>query len=414
MRPKIIKVSSFEDGSYTIKAPPASTERPFGPDAPRAPEPRIAAAQDKAGQIIALAEDDADLIRRRAREEGHREGFQSGLAEAQSAVLEEHGRLLESMGHTIQNFQNDFTKREEVLTMELSKLAIAICAKLLAIELSHSRDAAIPMAQAAVKLLTDKARVRLRVHPLDLENVIAMKNQIMLSVDGLSQLEVVGDHEIGLGGCMLETGSGLIDARLSTQLSEIAAEFLDIELGVEQSSSMDPMVAAAIKALGNVSVLSSGEPALQQPSYEGPRRDDKVTRAAELRAREIINAAEAEAKALLERAEADAVAMRATISVTEPAPSQEIIPSPRPARAMHPAMAKPGDTVRPAIESVENPLEDEVIDELIEGVGMRVPADQLLPKVPPAPQKPSGGLDEATDSLARMLGKKKPKPVRPW
>lgn len=412
MRPKIIKVSSFEDGSYTIKAPPATGERPFGPAAPRNPEPRIAAAQDKASQIIALAEDDADNIRRRAREEGRKEGFQAGLAEAQSAIMQEQGRLLQALGQAIEGFQRNLVEREDGIATELSKLSIAIAAKLLAVELAHSREAAVPLAKVAIRFLTDKSRVRLRVHPLDLDHVIALKNQIMLSVDGLTQLEVVGDAAVGLGGCLLETGSGLIDARLSTQLSEVAAEFLDIQLGVEEGAGMDPMVAAAIRALGHGGVLGSIETVPQQPSYEVPRREQANVREAEARAREIIEAAEAEAEDLLRRAEAEALALRPAPPV---AASSAPPPPPRPRpQPLHPAAPKPGDTVRPAMESVENPLEDEVIDELLEGVGMRVPADQLLPKTPANTPKGSGGLEEATDSLARMLGKKKPKPARPW
>lgn len=412
MRPKIIKVSSFDDGSYTIKAPPDSGERPFGPAAPRNPEPRIAAAQDKAGQIIALAEDDADNIRRRAREEGRKEGFQAGLAEAQSAVIQEQGKLLQALGEVIEGFQRDLVEREEQFATELSKLSIAIAAKLLAVELAHSRDAAVPMAKAAIRYLTDKSRVRLRVHPLDLDHVIALKNQIMLSVDGLSQMEVVGDAAVGLGGCLLETGSGLIDARLNTQLSEVAAEFLDIELGVEEGVGMDPVLAAAIRALGHGGILGTIETVPQQPSYEVPRREQGTTKEAEARAREIIEAAEAEAQAMLRRAEAEAQALRpAPPIVAPPTPTAPVRPrNPTP----HPAAPKPGETVRPALDSVENPLEDEVIDELLEGVGMRIPADQLLPKTPPKAPKMGAGLEEATDSLARMLGKKKPKPTRPW
>jgi flagellar biosynthesis/type III secretory pathway protein FliH len=413
MRPKIIKVSSFEDGSYTIKAPPDTGERPFGPQASRSPEPRVADAQDRASQIIAMAEQDADNIRRRAREEGRREGLQAGLAEAQTVIMQEHGRLLQAMGESIESFESDIAQREESLATDLSKLAIAIAAKLLALELAHSRDAAIPMAKTAIRYLMDKSRVRMRVHPLDLEHVLAMKNQIMLSVDGLNHLEVVGDLAVGLGGCLLETGSGLIDARLSTQLAEVAAEFLDIQLGVEEDAVVDPLVAAAIRALGHGGVLGSIETVPQQPSYDVSRRERDATREAEARAREIIEAAEAEAEAMLQRAEAEAQALNRTTLPPRAAP--EPPPAPRPsARPQHPAAPKPGETVRPAIESVENPLEDEVIDELLEGVGMRVPADKLLPKQAPQAPKGSGGLEAATDSLARMLGKKKPKSVKPW
>ncbi|MEB3328516.1 MAG: FliH/SctL family protein [Candidatus Sericytochromatia bacterium] len=420
-RPKIIKLSSFEDGSYTIKAPGPSEAKPYGPTAPRSPDPRLAGAQDRASQIVAVAEADAEAIRAAATEEGrrrgHAEGYAAGLEEAKAAVFGEYGRLLESLARAEAGYVADVAGREAALSQQLARLSVAIASKLLAVELAHGREAAVPLARVAIKHLTEKTQVRLRVHPLDMQTMVGAKQQLMLSVDGLAQLDLVADPAVGLGGCLIETRSGLIDARLSTQLAEVASELLEVELGIEDGPGLDPVVAAAVRALGSSGLLAAAEAAPSMPAYELPGRQDAAALAeAEARARQIVAAAEAQAAAMLTQAEAEARAIQAAHQAQPP--GGPAAPAPAPAvvvaspAARKPAAARPAP--QPAKAAVpEGPLPNEKLDEIVQGARTPVVAEGLLATKPkPAEKEPD--IEQATSSLKRLLGKGKPKPSRPW
>ncbi|MEB3198102.1 MAG: FliH/SctL family protein [Candidatus Sericytochromatia bacterium] len=426
IRPKIIKVSAFEDGTYTIRTPGRSAERPFGPAASRSPEPQVSAAQDKASAIIALAEEDAEQIRQVALDEGrargHAEGYAMGLEEAKRTVVQEYGQILGALSQAIAQFHAEMAQREDNLIQELSKLSIAIAAKLLPIELAHGREAALPLARVAIQHLIDKTQVRLRVHPLDMDQIVAVKQQLMLSIDGLNQLDIVPDSNVGLGGCLVESRSGLIDARLSTQLAEVATSLLDVQLGVDEGSGVDPMVAAAVQALGHSAMLSTIDSSSANPAahMEALMRRDAATQAeAEARARQVVQAAQAEAAAVLAQAQAQARALAMSAqplpSVPPPAaPAAPPPPAPTPRATPAPAPVPPAPPpIAAKREHLEAPLGDQAIDELLSGVESRIPADQLLPNVA-SNRNQEPNLEQATDSLARMLGKKKTKSGRGW
>jgi flagellar assembly protein FliH len=74
----------------------------------------------------------------------------------------------------------------------------------------------------AVRRITDKENVRVRVSVADAPHVKEMRQEILELMDGLRHLEIVDDRRVGDGGCVIETNAGTIDAKIETQLSEIA------------------------------------------------------------------------------------------------------------------------------------------------------------------------------------------------
>ena len=51
-------------------------------------------------------------------------------------------------------------------------------------------------------------------------------------VDGLRFIEIVEDRRVGDGGCVIETNAGTIDAKIETQIAEVARA-----LGVSESEA---------------------------------------------------------------------------------------------------------------------------------------------------------------------------------
>ncbi|MFN3428790.1 MAG: FliH/SctL family protein [Candidatus Sericytochromatia bacterium] len=280
---KVIKAVKFEDGTYTIHSAPAPfvptdvhghPEAGLGPHAPGIDHAAALAAvqaeakalveqaqaeadfalklaHEEAEAIRVKAQQDAELLRAQAAQAAQQSGFEQGLAAGQQAgyeaVAAEYSQHLADLMTNTEAAaalrQTWFANHEK----DLVKMAVLIAQKILLTELSISRDSVLKLAAAALKRINDKTAVRLRVHPDDQALVMKAKGPLMLGVDNLTSLEIVADPGVGLGGCVVETRTGIVDARVATQLSEVATTLIEIPMGDE--NELDPVVLQAIRAL---------------------------------------------------------------------------------------------------------------------------------------------------------------------
>ncbi|MDB5101503.1 MAG: fliH [Cyanobacteria bacterium RYN_339] len=297
MTPKIIKSSRFEDGTYAIKAPVHPLPMIDPEEGLNGPfvDPVLLAAELESREVLRRAREQADAAmaqasahfaereaellarmseeREQVLEAARREGFGVGLAEGRDAgqqmVVDEHAAALATLHNATELAAAERALWFEKQEKDLVKLAILIAQKILLMELATSRDSIVEMAQAAIKHVTDKTHVRVRIHPGDLPRLNAARQQLMLAVDNLTSLELVGDPEVGVGGCMIDTRTGMVDARLATQLAEVAAALLDIVPGPDGAGDLDPMVLAAVRALGQGGHVLAAAPAAA-PTWQRP------------------------------------------------------------------------------------------------------------------------------------------------
>ena len=75
--------------------------------------------------------------------------------------------------------------------------------------------------------VVDKDSVIVKVNPDDLELINSISDDSSLSLKDFKRLEFKEDGHVERGGCIVETNSGTIDARLSVQLEEIESELLE-------------------------------------------------------------------------------------------------------------------------------------------------------------------------------------------
>lgn len=295
---KIIKAAKFEDGSYAIRggldaegnaSGDAAAELPVIQAAREGAEALLSNARAEAERLLSSARLEAARLRSEAQREaeaaraeaeasGRAAGYDSGLAqgreEAVAAVLNEQSGLLLQMAETLDAQDRENERWLSERTQELAKLALLIAGKLLQGEPRHGREAVAAIAEAAIKRLNDKSRVRLRVAPADLPTLQQARERLLTSND-VGTLELVGDPQVGAGGCLLETRTGVVDARFATQLAEIAQGLFLQPFKPEA----DPVVGLAIEALKQpapeaapapTASVPAAAPAPASPSADGP------------------------------------------------------------------------------------------------------------------------------------------------
>jgi flagellar assembly protein FliH len=80
----------------------------------------------------------------------------------------------------------------------------------------------VPVVERSLQMLSDREQLTIRVNPDDLKVVLDAKPQLLEAVDGIQKLTVLEDPSVRPGGCLVQTPTTEIDARLETQLQELA------------------------------------------------------------------------------------------------------------------------------------------------------------------------------------------------
>lgn len=190
----------------------------------KAMEDREKAARDILAQAMQKAEEILSDARRRA-DEAYRQaaarGYDVGLAQGLAAAEAEAAKLLSTLDEAIRKVSSLKGQIMREAQQDLVEMSIAVSAKVigaLASENPKVTEAVVADALSRVKMTTS---VSVRVHP-DVYGYLAAKGEELANlVDGVRTIEFIPDPRIELGGCVVETDSGIIDATVEGKLAEV-------------------------------------------------------------------------------------------------------------------------------------------------------------------------------------------------
>lgn len=164
-------------------------------------------------------------VAEQARAEGLELGYREGLARVRTEFEEEKRRLASAVEAVMAKIRSS---RAEVLAQaqdEVGDLVLEVARKILKDEVKWNREVVMGIVKDALRRVIDKDNVRIRVNVEDLPTVKEARADLLSTIDGIKDLEVIDDRRVGLGGAIVETDSGTIDARIETQLEEIKRAF---------------------------------------------------------------------------------------------------------------------------------------------------------------------------------------------
>ncbi len=165
--------------------------------------------------------DDRNLISR-AREEAQsikesaaKEGYEEGIAQAKADIE----NLRNSIGAFLSAKQEVF----DYISPDLLEISVDIAKKIIKKELQQDPTIILENIVELLKSLSkEETKVTLRVNP---EQAILLKQKIPEVVEmagSEAKVNVISDENITLGGCMVTTTNGIIDATIETQVSIIS------------------------------------------------------------------------------------------------------------------------------------------------------------------------------------------------
>lgn len=199
----------------------------------------IEKAKAEASQIVAEAQAQRDKMESEARQAGydagHSEGYQAGEAEVERLVERMH-KILEAV----------MQRREEILQdteSQIVELVILMARKVIKILSENQKNVIMANTLAALKKVKTRGEVTLRVNLEDVKLTSSHAEEFIQHVENVKGITVLEDSAVEKGGCIVETDFGAIDARISSQLTELENKILEVS-PVKNIKRQDPLTSA--------------------------------------------------------------------------------------------------------------------------------------------------------------------------
>jgi len=184
----------------------------------------IQKAKNEAAQILADAQAQKERIEADARQngfdQGHQEGYEKGVAEVERLIERMH-KILDAV----------MQRREEILQeteSQIVELVILMARKVIKILSDNQKNVIMANTVAALKKVKTRGKVILRVNVEDVKLTTAHTEEFIQHVENIQGITVLEDSAVEKGGCIVETDFGAIDARISSQLTELENKILEV------------------------------------------------------------------------------------------------------------------------------------------------------------------------------------------
>lgn len=175
----------------------------------------VAAAHERAEHLVREATLEAASIRHEAYAEGREEGARDGVALARAELTEQMALLQ----HALQESKSIRDRLLWAAEQEIIELVLQATRAVVGEQARLDPAVTVETVERALDRAGSQNVVALRVHPERRELIDAHLTELHGTP---APFEVRADDSISIGGCVIDTQSGQVDARLDVQLEEIA------------------------------------------------------------------------------------------------------------------------------------------------------------------------------------------------
>lgn len=182
-------------------------------------EDMLSHAEAEAARIIAQAEEHAAIIEQVASDKA----VHKAKAELAAETAGELGEMRKSLAASVAELAVVKEKLDADLERELVEFAVAIARKIVMREVTIDREIVLALVKVALTKLHSRVDAAVHLNPLDLPYV----SKHLDSLGYRGRIELIEDQAITAGGVMIHTETGDVDARIESQLDEIAYGLLN-------------------------------------------------------------------------------------------------------------------------------------------------------------------------------------------
>ncbi len=168
---------------------------------------------------------------RLGKEAGKQLGLNAGRSEGKKLAAEEFRIATQAQLDQLTNDANEVAKQMidcmsnwvENAQAKLTDIAVETVTRLIHSELVVNRDAIVSMAASALEEAGVISDCKIRINPFDKSALITHKERLLQANTHLVNIEFVEDEAI-IGGCLIDSASGIIDATANNFLDRLNKE----------------------------------------------------------------------------------------------------------------------------------------------------------------------------------------------
>ena len=179
----------------------------------------LQSARDEAARIIARAEENSSIIQQIASDKSAHAAHLDIDAEIADRVADLRLQLAETIVK-ISALAGEMTANIE---HELVELALQIAKKVVVREVTIDREIALTLVKVSLAKLHNRSVAEVHLNPDDFIYVKSHTDKLNFR----GSLDLIEDKSITIGGCLIHTETGDIDARIESQFDEISHGLLN-------------------------------------------------------------------------------------------------------------------------------------------------------------------------------------------
>lgn len=204
---------------------PVETTPPVSPQKPVSPSLNPTEAADLIEQarqsVLEQIKSEAESARELGRQRGLREGRQLGIDEAKNELAKEISQFQAITAQLGEAIATGVHNQEE---LAISIAFEAIC-KILG-ESAAKASMIEALVRQTAKQIVQSEKLLIRLHPADLD-LLQQTGAVDMTLKDVGIVSWRADKQITIGGCIVESSLGGLDARLETQLKRLCSTLLE-------------------------------------------------------------------------------------------------------------------------------------------------------------------------------------------
>lgn len=206
--------------SNIIKAAPVYTG-PSPEEVSQEIEEKYKEAEMEAARIIAEAKESAEAIRNTAHEQGKKAGFDEGYANGLAQMVEKEQGLKNKEKELEELYQRKIDELEPQFVDALT----GIYEHIFNVDLKDYREIIVHLITGTIRKVEGNKDFIVHVSKEDYPYVSMQKKVVQASATAPnSSVEIIEDLTLAKSECLIETGGGIFDCGLGTELKELTAK----------------------------------------------------------------------------------------------------------------------------------------------------------------------------------------------
>lgn len=167
--------------------------------------------------LISRAQEEAGLIK----DSAAKEGYKAGIEQARDDI--------QQMKNSMESFLSAKQEVFEYIAPDILEISIDVAKKIVKHEIEQNPELILGTILDVLKTISrDEAKISLKVNPTQLGFAKTNVPEIVSSLGLETKINIIADDTIEIGGCVVLTSNGIVDATIDTQLEIIKEAFKGI------------------------------------------------------------------------------------------------------------------------------------------------------------------------------------------